>query len=138
MLEETANDQAATGNATKGLSRRQMVKAGVWAAPVVAIAVATPAAAASSIVPTAVKATKSATGNSYTIAVTFTSSYTVSTTVSVSVALQNKTTTSTSVAVAAGGGTYSVGSLGNLTPVTGTTANVTVNGVTTAVALTFA
>ena len=47
MLEETANDQAATGNATKGLSRRQMVKAGAWAAPVVMAAVASPMAVAS-------------------------------------------------------------------------------------------
>jgi hypothetical protein len=46
MLEETANDQAATGNAN-GLSRRQMVKAGAWAAPAVVIAMATPSASAS-------------------------------------------------------------------------------------------
>jgi hypothetical protein len=82
MLEETANDQAATGNAN-GLSRRQMVKAGVWAAPVVAIAVATPAAKAShalSVSPSTVG--KKAAG----VAVTLTVSPAISGTYTVSIA----------------------------------------------------
>ena len=47
MLDETANQEPANSAVSKGLSRRQMVKAGVWAAPVVVLATASPAAAVS-------------------------------------------------------------------------------------------
>jgi hypothetical protein len=43
----TSTDIAAGSTPTKGLSRRQLVKAGVWAAPVVVLATASPAAAVS-------------------------------------------------------------------------------------------
>lgn len=48
MLEEAAHYEGAFSAApSKGLSRRQLVKAGVWAAPVVVLATASPAAATS-------------------------------------------------------------------------------------------
>ena len=46
MAEEATRHEFAPA-ATRGLSRRQFVKAGVWAAPVVVLATAAPAAATS-------------------------------------------------------------------------------------------
>ncbi|WP_404431332.1 hypothetical protein LG299_14145 [Microbacterium lacus] len=48
MSEATRHNFAPEGSGSAGLSRRQVVKAGVWAAPVVALAAAAPAAASSS------------------------------------------------------------------------------------------
>ena len=48
MFEETANNEGLISAApARIVSRRQLVKAGVWAAPVVTLAIASPAAAAS-------------------------------------------------------------------------------------------
>lgn len=47
MSEATRNNFAPEGSGSNGLSRRQIVKAGVWAAPVVVLATAAPAAASS-------------------------------------------------------------------------------------------
>lgn len=125
MFEESATHEV-TSEATpsKALSRRQVIKAGAWAAPVVAVAVATPAASASSITASSVSA-RNTTGNNYAVSVTLTSSWATSRSTSVQVQIGGKTVSNT-ITVAAGGGTYLVGTAHN--PNQSATAGVSIDG----------